>query len=121
MIDPDPSQRSRLPVGTPTQLRLMGGLVISLLVLNLLDAGFTLFWVQTGHATEANALMRDLVLAHPVRFVLVKLVLVSLGSILLWRYRRRPAAVIAIFFAFLVYYFLLLYHLRFLSILVNRG
>ena len=122
MIDADQNRdRSRRRVGDTRRLRLIRGLVAGLLVLNLLDALFTLFWVHAGYAREANALLRDLVQLHPVRFVLVKLGLVGLGSILLWRYRRRPTAVVGIFVVFLVYYFLLLHHLRFLSHLAIRG
>ena len=45
-------------------------------------------------------------------FVGVKTLLVSLGTYLLWRFRKRAMAVVAIFVCFLAYYFLLLYHLR---------
>jgi Domain of unknown function (DUF5658) len=122
MIDADQNpDRSRRRVEDTRWLRLIRGLVAGLLVLNLLDALFTLLWVHAGYASEANALLRDLVQAHPVRFVLVKVGLVGLGSTLLWRYRRRPSAVVGIFVAFLVYYFLLLYHLRFLSHLAILG
>ena len=50
---------------------------------------------------------------------LVSLGLVSLGTVLLWRNRTRPLAVIGIFLAFLAYYFVLLYHLQFASLLVR--
>lgn len=81
------------------------------LVLNVLDAIFTLWWVQTAQATEANPLMAAAIDAHPVVFVIVKCALVGLGSWLLWRYRRRPLAVVSIFLAFMAYYALLLLHL----------
>jgi CHASE2 domain-containing sensor protein len=42
----------------------------------------------------------------------VKLLLVSLGSLLLWRHRKRAGAVVAIFVAFMVYYLIVLYHLQ---------
>lgn len=81
------------------------------LLLNLLDAIFTLWWLQTAQATEANPLMAAAIATHPIVFVLVKCTLVGLGSWLLWRHRRRPLAVISIFVAFLTYYGLLLVHL----------
>jgi hypothetical protein len=106
-------------VGTTEHFRWLKGIVKSLLVLNLLDAVFTLLWVRAGLAEEANALMRELVNDHAVLFVVVKVVLVALGSFLLWRRRHRPTAVIGIFTVFLAYYAVLLYHLQYSSYLVR--
>ena len=84
-----------------------------------LDAAFTLVWVRAGRAEEANVLLRELVIDHPVWFVAVKLALVCLGSFLLWRLRNHTAAVIGIFVAFLAYYLVLLYHLYFYGLLLS--
>jgi len=111
---------SGLRIGTPQQVRWLDGIVKTVLVLNLLDAVFTLVWVRAGLAREANALMRDLVNEHAVLFVVVKLGLVSLGSLVLWRRRTHAAAVVAIFVAFLAYYFILLHHLQYSSLLVRH-
>ncbi len=105
-----------LNIGTAEHFRWLQGIVKALVVLNLLDAVFTLLWVRLGVAVEANALLRDLVVEHPLAFVLVKLGLVSLGSLFLWLRRRRPLAVVAIFAAFFIYYLVLLHHLRFSSL-----
>jgi len=107
-------------VARENQLRLLEGIIAALFVLNLADAMFTLLWVRLGLATEANHLLRDLVEQHAILFMVVKISLVSLGSLILWRRRHRPAAVIAIFAAFVVYYAVLLYHLRFASWLLTR-
>lgn len=104
-----------LEIGNAEQYSWVLSILKALLLLNLLDAIFTLWWVGTGVAVEANALLRDLVVDHPIRFVLTKLGLVSLGSLLLWRLRQHPLAVIAIFGAFFIYYLVLLHHLRFWS------
>jgi hypothetical protein len=104
-------------VGTPKQFRWLHGVVKAIIVLNVLDAIFTMIWVQAGLANEANVLLEDLVSNHTVLFMVVKLVLVSLGSILLWRYRMQPLAVVGLFFVFLAYYYILLYHLSFLRLL----
>jgi hypothetical protein len=53
-----------------------------------------------------------------VAFVAAKTTVVSLGSLLLWQHRYHPLAVIGSFVAFIVYYCLLLHHLRFASFLV---
>lgn len=101
------------PVGTRLHFRWLKGIVKWLLPLNLIDGIFTLLWVRTGRADEANVLLRDLVHGDALLFMLVKLTLVSLGAIFLWRLRRRPLAVVAIFVAFFVYYVVLLVHLRY--------
>jgi len=108
------------PVGTPEQVGWLTGIVKAVLVLNVLDALFTLVWVRAGLATEANALLSDLVENHAVLFVATKLGLVSLGSLLLWWRRTNPVAVVAIFVVFLAYYFVLLYHLQYSSQLIRN-
>jgi hypothetical protein len=110
----------RLSVGTAEHFRWLQGIVKAVLVLNLLDALFTLVWVRSGLATEANPLIAQLVTEHAVGFVAVKLGLVSLGSWLLWRRRERPAAAIAIVAVFLVYYLILLYHLQYAGGLLRQ-
>jgi hypothetical protein len=114
-----PTERRSFQVGTPQQFQWLEGLVKALLVLNLLDAVFTLFWINVGLAKEANALMRNLVHNHPVGFVAVKLALVALGSYLLWVRRKSPSAVVAIFAMFFVYYLVLLHHLRYSSLFLS--
>jgi hypothetical protein len=113
MSAPARTQISR--IGTPQHFRWLEGIVKGTLILNLLDALFTLVWVIAGLAREANPLLDHLLLDHPVAFVVVKLSLVSLGSLLLWRYRSRPLAVVAIFVSFLAYYALLLVHVDYLA------
>jgi Domain of unknown function (DUF5658) len=120
LMSPVPSSPRRTSrIGTPQHFGWLEGLVKALLVLNLLDAIFTLFWINAGLASEANALMRDLVNHHPVIFVTVKLALVALGSYLLWARRESPSAIIAIFAMFFVYYLVLLHHLRYSSLFLS--
>jgi len=106
-------------IGTPEQFRWLLGIVKVVLALNLLDAIFTLTWINAGLAREANPLLADIVREQPVAFAVVKLSLVAGGSLLLWRYRTRPLAVVGIFLAFFVYYLLLLYHIGYLSLVVG--
>lgn len=103
-------------IGTPQHYGWLQGIVKAVVVLNLLDAIFTLWWVRLGLAEEANALLRDLVSERPLAFVLVKLGLVSLGAIFLWLRRQRAFAVIAIFAAFFIYYLVLLHHLSYSTV-----
>jgi hypothetical protein len=111
---------SGLQIGTPQHFGWLRGIIMAVLIFNLLDAVLTLIWVRAGLASEANALLRDLVNDHAVLFVVVKLGLVSLGSWFLWNRREHASAVIAIFVAFLAYYFILLYHLQYSSLLVRN-
>jgi hypothetical protein len=96
--------------GTPEQYRWLKGILVAILSLNVIDAAVTLFWVSTGRASEANPLMAPLLDVNAVVFVLVKLGLVMLGVLLLWRLRRRPLAVVGIILVFVVYYLALLLH-----------
>jgi len=111
---------SPLDVGTPRQFRWLAVIVAGVMLLNLLDAGFTLVWVRTGLAEEGNLLIRHLVMEHPVLFVAAKMALVGLGSALLWMRRHNPAAVVGIFVVFLIYYALLIYHVGFVGVLMQR-
>jgi hypothetical protein len=99
-------------IGTHQHFRWLKGIIISILVLNVLDALLTIYVVMQGRAKEANPLMAELVEREPAAFFVVKLTLVSLGSYILWILRKKPLAVFSIFFAFLVYYGILIYHLR---------
>lgn len=111
--------RPSIEIGTAQHYRWLHGVVKAMIVLNLLDAVFTLFWVRAGLAREANAVMRLLVNEHAVLFVVAKLTLVSLSSLLLWRLRTHASAVVSLFIAFVFYYLVLLHHLSFSSLLVR--
>lgn len=95
--------------------------VVAVVVLNMADATFTLWWVHTGIATEANALLADLVESNAVGFALAKSTLVSLGLLLLWRQRRRPLASFGIGLAFVAYNLLAVYHLGIAALAVERA
>ena len=99
-------------IGTIQHFRWLKNIVLATLVLNVLDAIFTVIWISSGLATEANPMMADVAHTDPGLFVTVKLLLVGLGSFLLWQQRKRPGAVIGIFIVFLAYYFVVLYHLQ---------
>ena len=85
--------------------------VLALLLLNLLDAVFTLVWVETGIAREANLLLEGILSQSAIGFMFVKMALVSLGVLLLWRYRDRRLSIAGLAVACLAYNALLVYHL----------
>ena len=98
-------------VGTEQQFKVLWWLLSVTLILNVIDAMFTLNWIQRGQAQEANPLM-EIIVSSPILFVCVKTALVNFGCYLLWKRHRRPIAVIGIIAAFLAYYAVLLHHLR---------
>jgi hypothetical protein len=110
----------RIEVGHAHHFEWLKGIVVAVFALNVLDGVLTLYWIVEGRAREANPLMAGLIHLDPLVFMLGKLALVVLGSILLWRLRRWPAAVVAIFGVFLVYYCLTLYHLRAMNVQLLR-
>ena len=87
-------------------------LIWAALLMNLFDAGFTVWWVELGIAEEANLLLRDL-LSHSVSlFFATKFSLVLGGLWLLYRFRRKRLAQLGIVAVVGVYYLLMLYHLQ---------
>jgi len=104
-----------LPIGTVEHFRWLHGIAKWVLVLNLLDGVFTLIWVEHFGARELNFMLSDLVESNSLTFMLVKLTLVSLGILFLWRNRNNALAVFSLFLTFLVYYLVLLFHLQYSS------
>ncbi|MBK8013890.1 MAG: hypothetical protein IPK13_21380 [Deltaproteobacteria bacterium] len=87
------------------------------LVLNVLDGILTLVWVESGLGTEANPLLAGL-MAEPVLFMIAKVVAVSLGVSVFWRYLARPISAVAVVVSNTVYLGVCLYHLMFLMVLL---
>lgn len=114
--DAPSKSRRALAIGSPQHFRWLKGIIATVFVFNVLDGLLTIYWIVTGQATEANPLMEEVLDISPALFMAVKLGLVGLGSILLWRTRDSPVAVVSVFLLFMVYYFLLLYHLQHMNI-----
>jgi hypothetical protein len=85
----------------------------ALLVLNLLDATATYFWVHTGLASEANPLMAGAISLGPSAFLLSKVALVGLAVLLLWRNREEHGARMALVPLSLLYAFVAGGHIGF--------
>lgn len=83
----------------------------AILVLNLLDAIFTLLYTGVGVAAEGNPLMGHVLRSSPTAFMLVKLALVSLGVLMLWRLRHRRSAAVGLCATAVTYSMLVVYHL----------
>lgn len=98
----------KLPKRSVSVLRVI---VLAVVVANLLDAVFTMFWVEAGIATEANALMAAVLERSAVGFTIIKLAVVSLGVLVLWRLRNRSRlAVPGLVGCCVAYSSLMLYH-----------
>jgi len=78
-------------------------------LLNYADAIFTIAWVQMGVAEEANPLMAE-VIDRPALFLLTKLSMVTLGCILLWRFRAAPLSRYMVVLALICYTIILVIH-----------
>ena len=83
----------------------------SVILLNLFDIIFTLYAVESGYAIEANPFMRELLNMSPLVFAISKISLVSVGSYFIVKNSRFRIARAALFLCFLVYGFILLYHI----------
>ncbi len=95
--------RTRSPV-----IFIAAGFVV---VLNLLDAMFTLAYTRAGIAVEGNPLMDRALSISPLVFMAAKLAVVSLGVLLLWRQRERLFARIGLYGTMATYVLLIGYHL----------
>ncbi len=95
------------PSPTARTLTWAAGLVI---VLNLVDALWTLVFIETGVADEANPLMLRALDHGWVGFMAIKLALVSLSVLLLWRLRHRRAAALALWSGAMAYTLVVAYH-----------
>ncbi|MFP4070996.1 MAG: DUF5658 family protein [Desulfovibrionales bacterium] len=100
-------------------------MIHTILVLNLLDGLLTVFWVETGLAIEANILLRSIVHGNAALFLVLKLSIVPLGLLLMWKKQELRIAFTGLLIIFLTYYSVLFYHLhhadRLITYLVERA
>lgn len=92
----------------------------AIVILNLLDAIFTLAYTSAGVATESNPFMQGVLETSPVVFMVTKLALVSLCVMLLWRLGSRRSAVLGLLTAATMYVVLIGYHLSAMPLLVAQ-
>jgi hypothetical protein len=92
-----------------------------LLVINLLDALFTLGWVHSGVATEANPIMAGALGTGPGFFIATKVALVTLATALLWRNRDHLTARWALVPVALLYAFVAGGHVGFAILSLMHG
>lgn len=90
--------------------RRLAYLASAVVILNLLDAVFTLVYTEAGYAVEANPLMAAALRTAPIVFVAAKLSLVSLGVWFLWRVRRCAFAAAGLVASATAYTLVVAYH-----------
>lgn len=86
---------------------------ILLLILSILDGLFTIYWVQTKQAQEANILLAPLLTYSPVLFFVVKITLTILGIYILWEHRKRITARLGLYTCTGAYIVLNCYHIQY--------
>lgn len=100
----------------PYQYRWLLITIAGILLFNVIDGILSIVWILSGKAIETNPFLETLINQHPLLFMVTKLTLVVLGVILLWRLKHHPLAIVSIFIVFLLYYYVLLIHLRAMNI-----
>jgi hypothetical protein len=92
----------------------------AVVILNLVDAIFTLVYVNGNVAVESNPLMKVALATSPVAFMITKLSLVSLCVFLLWRFGHRRSAMVGLVGSTVMYVILIGYHLSAVPMLMAR-
>ena len=75
--------------------QLLFWLLLELWVLNAADLLLTRYALWLGFATESNGVMRYFLHEGTLTAAVFKIGVVSVGVLVLWRVRRRPAALMA--------------------------
>ena len=100
------------PTGYEHQFEWVKQTIFMVFAMSVFDGVLTVYWVSSSQAVEANPLLAGLLAYHPLAFMLGKLGLVMPGSAVLWHTRKHRLTVVATFLLFLVYYAIIVYHLK---------
>ncbi|MBW2272457.1 MAG: hypothetical protein JRG96_04240 [Deltaproteobacteria bacterium] len=84
-------------------------LLLGIFILNILDAFFTLRWLQMGGA-EGNPLMDQLIKTSDLLFLFQKCLVVGLWLLILMAHKNFRIARIGLWGSFVLYVCLLMYH-----------
>jgi hypothetical protein len=111
------NRRNLVALGSVTGEPLLAGLAVTLILGNLLDALFTMTFLQLHVVDETNPFMRWLYEGSPLSFMVTKLACVQIAFLLLWANRRLPAAQLAMAAGATMYTLVVAYHLSILAVL----
>jgi hypothetical protein len=81
-----------------------------IVILNLVDAIATMFWIEIGIAEEGNPMMRWVLDDGVGNFIFIKTILVFLSALLLWRLKDFIFARILTIPVFILYCYIALVH-----------
>ena len=84
---------------------------ILLFSLNFFDAGLTLFWTETGRATEANGLMQYFLDGGPTAFLLFKFCMGLFAALCFYRWAHLPSARLGLRLSIVVYLVIFAIHI----------
>lgn len=85
-------------------------ILVILTILNTVDALATAFWIEHQLATEANPLMEYWLNISPVFFITLKILLVTICSLFLWRLRKRKLTYILLIPVVIIYTYIFAKH-----------
>ena len=85
-------------------------LLIFLFILNLFDAYATSYWVSNGHAMEINPIMNSWLLVGNKAFLFVKIFIVLLACMILWKAKKNKLAHFLVLMVFLLYLYVSAIH-----------
>lgn len=91
------------------------------LLLNLLDAAFTLYFVGGGYAQEANPIMAYYLDQSSMAFLIMKMYMSTVCLGILYLYRERRPAMIGLYSALGVYSGVVLMHIVWAFVLFFGG
>ena len=86
--------------------------LISIFVMNIFDACFTLLWVDARLAIELNPLMNWLIEQSPGAFLFIKIFLVTLALMLIFKNRHKLISRALIVPVFAVYAWVSMIHIN---------
>ena len=85
--------------------------LIMIILLGMIDAFFTLYWIKKGWATEANPLLSELLNCGDRWFLAIKFSLTCFGCVILHLTRKRSFVSQIIKIILMMYILLTVYHL----------
>jgi hypothetical protein len=89
-------------------------MIILIFLMNIIDLCFTLYWINIEVATEANPLLNFLLTLGLGYFISFKILISSIGLIILNKYKYLALAKQGIYLTFGYYLVLIIYHLAYL-------
>jgi len=82
-----------------------------LMLLNIIDAAATAYWVDNQLAIETNPLMESWLNMSPFFFIFMKVALVLACGVLLWKLRDRKLTYVLLIPVFIVYVYVFIKHI----------